>query len=101
MTSLAFGLGVVPLAISTGAGSGGQNEIGTGIVGGAMTTTLLGLFFVPLYFVTVLHLFKVRPAQAPVAPVAPAVLPARFHPPEPPRPATGAPLEAELETIHG
>jgi hydrophobe/amphiphile efflux-1 (HAE1) family protein len=98
MTSLAFGLGVVPLAISTGAGSGGQNEIGTGIVGGAMTTTFLGLFFVPLYFVTVLHLFKVRPARGAVAPAA---LPARPHPRQPPRPAPGAPSEQELETVHG
>ena len=64
MTSIAFGLGVLPLAISTGAGSGGQNAIGTGIVGGAVTTTLLGLFFVPLYFVTILQLFKVRPVAA-------------------------------------
>lgn len=44
MTSIAFGLGVLPLAINTGAGSGSQNAIGTGIVGGAVTTTLLGLF---------------------------------------------------------
>ena len=65
MTSIAFGLGVLPLALSTGAGSGSQNAIGTGIVGGAITTTLLGLFFVPLYFVTVLRLFKVKPTHAP------------------------------------
>jgi hydrophobe/amphiphile efflux-1 (HAE1) family protein len=65
MTSLAFGLGVLPLAISSGAGSGSQNAIGTGIVGGAITTTLLGLFFVPLYFVTVLHLFRVKPTNPP------------------------------------
>jgi multidrug efflux pump subunit AcrB len=61
MTSLAFGLGVLPLALSVGAGSGSQNAIGTGVVGGAITTTLLGLFFVPLYFVTVLRLFRVKP----------------------------------------
>ncbi|MET0470375.1 MAG: efflux RND transporter permease subunit, partial [Xanthobacteraceae bacterium] len=61
MTSIAFGLGVLPLALSTGAGSGSQNAIGTSIVGGAITTTLLGLFFVPLYFVTVMRLFKVKP----------------------------------------
>jgi hydrophobe/amphiphile efflux-1 (HAE1) family protein len=60
MTSIAFGLGVLPLALSTGAGAGSQNAIGTGIVGGAITTTLLGLFFVPLYFVTVLKLFRVK-----------------------------------------
>ena len=65
MTSIAFGLGVLPLALSTGAGSGSQNAIGTGIVGGAITTTLLGLFFVPLYFVTVMRLFKVKPTHAP------------------------------------
>jgi multidrug efflux pump subunit AcrB len=61
MTSIAFGLGVLPLALNTGAGSGSQNAIGTGIVGGAVTTTLLGLFFVPLYFVVVLRLFRVKP----------------------------------------
>ena len=60
MTSIAFGLGVLPLALSTGAGAGSQNAIGTGIVGGAVTTTILGLFFVPLYFVTVLKLFRVK-----------------------------------------
>jgi len=64
MTSIAFGLGVLPLAISNGAGSGSQNAIGTGIVGGAVTTTLLGLFFVPLYFVTILRLFRVKPLYA-------------------------------------
>ena len=65
MTSLAFGLGVLPLAISSGAGSGSQNAIGTGIVGGAITTTLLGLFFVPLYFVVIMKLFRVKPLYAP------------------------------------
>jgi hydrophobe/amphiphile efflux-1 (HAE1) family protein len=65
MTSLAFGLGVLPLAISSGAGSGSQNAIGTGVVGGTLTTTLLGLFFVPLYFVAILRLFKVKPAHQP------------------------------------
>jgi hydrophobe/amphiphile efflux-1 (HAE1) family protein len=65
MTSLAFGLGVFPLAISSGAGSGGQNAIGTAIVGGTVTTTLLGLFFVPFYFVSILSLFKVKPAHPP------------------------------------
>jgi multidrug efflux pump subunit AcrB len=65
MTSLAFGLGVLPLMLSSGAGSGSQNAVGTGIVGGALTTTLLGLFFVPLYFVTVLKLFRVKPPHSP------------------------------------
>jgi hydrophobe/amphiphile efflux-1 (HAE1) family protein len=60
MTSIAFCLGVLPLATSTGAGAGSQNAIGTGVVGGTITTTILGLFFVPLYFVTVMALFKVK-----------------------------------------
>jgi hydrophobe/amphiphile efflux-1 (HAE1) family protein len=64
MTSIAFGLGVLPLAISTGAGSGSQNEIGTGILGGTITTTLLGLFFVPLYFVVIMRLFRVKPQRS-------------------------------------
>jgi hydrophobe/amphiphile efflux-1 (HAE1) family protein len=65
MTSIAFGLGVLPLALSKGAGSGSQNAIGTGIVGGTLTTTLLGLFFVPLYFVVILRLFRVKPRRIP------------------------------------
>jgi multidrug efflux pump len=60
MTSLAFLLGVMPLAISTGAGSGSQNAIGTGVVGGMLTATFLAIFFVPAFFVIVLHAFKVR-----------------------------------------
>ncbi len=58
MTSLAFGLGVLPLAIATGAGSGAQRAIGTGVLGGMILGTLLGLFFVPLFFVVVQRLFK-------------------------------------------
>ncbi len=60
MTSLAFGFGVLPLAISTGAGSGGQNAIGTGIIGGTLSATLLGILFIPLFFVAVLQLFRVK-----------------------------------------
>jgi len=60
MTSLAFMLGVMPLALSHGAGSGGQNAIGTGVIGGTLTATLLGIFFVPLFFVTVLKFFRVK-----------------------------------------
>jgi len=51
MTSLAFGCGVLPLALATGAGSGGQNAIGTGVFGGMVAATFLGLLFVPLFFV--------------------------------------------------
>ncbi|MBC7004905.1 efflux RND transporter permease subunit [Photobacterium sp. BZF1] len=57
MTSLAFGMGVVPLAISSGAGSGAQNAVGTGVVGGVITATFLGIFFVPLFFVVVTRVF--------------------------------------------
>jgi multidrug efflux pump len=64
MTSLAFMLGVLPLALSTGAGSGGQNAIGTGVVGGMLAATFLAIFFVPLFFVTMLQIFKVAPANA-------------------------------------
>ena len=53
MTSIAFGLGVFPLAISSGAGSGSQNAIGIGVLGGMLTATFLGIFFVPLFFVLV------------------------------------------------
>ncbi|WP_455923953.1 efflux RND transporter permease subunit [Pseudomonas putida] len=57
MTSLAFILGVVPLAISHGAGSGSQHAIGTGVIGGMITATTLALFWVPLFFVSVSSLF--------------------------------------------
>ncbi|HSD39050.1 MAG TPA: efflux RND transporter permease subunit [Rhodocyclaceae bacterium] len=63
MTSLAFGLGVVPLAISSGAGSGSQNAIGTGVLGGMITSTVLGIFFVPVFYVVVRRLFKSKPAS--------------------------------------
>ncbi len=53
MTSLAFGFGVLPLALSTGAGSGGQNAIGTGVLGGVVAATMLGVLFVPLFFVVI------------------------------------------------
>jgi multidrug efflux pump len=58
MTSLAFMLGVMPLAISSGAGSGGQNAIGTGVIGGMLSATFLAIFFVPVFFVATLKLFK-------------------------------------------
>jgi multidrug efflux pump len=58
MTSLAFMLGVLPLAISTGAGSASQRAIGTGVMGGMGTATLVGVVFVPLFFVLVRSFFK-------------------------------------------
>ena len=60
MTSLAFLLGVLPLAISTGAGSGGQNAIGPGVMGGTFSATALGIFFIPVFFVVVTRLFSRR-----------------------------------------
>ncbi|MGV8832470.1 MAG: efflux RND transporter permease subunit [Devosia sp.] len=53
MTSVAFLLGVLPLATATGAGSGAQNAIGIGVVGGTLSGTLLGIFFVPVFFVLI------------------------------------------------
>jgi HAE1 family hydrophobic/amphiphilic exporter-1/multidrug efflux pump len=53
MTSIAFIAGVAPLAISTGAGAGGQNDIGTGVIGGMFTATVLAIFLVPFFFVMV------------------------------------------------
>jgi len=58
MTSLAFGLGVVPLTIATGAGSGAQNAIGTGVLGGTLSATALGIFFIPLFYVFILRVFR-------------------------------------------
>src|SRR5690606_9767363 len=63
MTSLAFGLGVLPLALSSGAGSGAQNAIGNGVLGGMIVGTLLGIFFIPLFFVVVQRLFGSRRAR--------------------------------------
>ena len=57
MTSLAFILGVLPLAISRGAGSGAQNAVGTGVIGGMVAATLLAIYFVPVFFVVVRRRF--------------------------------------------
>ena len=58
MTSLAFIFGVLPLALTTGAGAGGQNAIGRAVVGGMLTAAFLGIFFVPTFFVVVGRLFR-------------------------------------------
>ncbi|MDO6407271.1 efflux RND transporter permease subunit [Pantoea phytobeneficialis] len=63
MTSLAFILGVLPLAISTGAGSGAQNAVGTGVMGGMVTATALAIFFVPVFFVVVRRRFSKNKAE--------------------------------------
>lgn len=57
MTSLAFIFGVLPMAISTGAGSGSQHAVGTGVMGGMISATVLAIFFVPLFFVLVRRRF--------------------------------------------
>jgi multidrug efflux pump len=63
MTSLAFILGVLPLAVASGAGSGSQNSIGIGVMGGMISATVIGVFFIPLLFVTVRRVFKARPVE--------------------------------------
>jgi HAE1 family hydrophobic/amphiphilic exporter-1/multidrug efflux pump len=50
MTSLAFILGVLPLALSTGAGAGARRSVGTGVMGGMLAATFLAIFFVPMFF---------------------------------------------------
>jgi len=67
MTSLAFGLGVLPLAIATGAGSGAQRAIGTGVLGGMVVGTFLGVLFIPLFFVVVQRTFVRRKTTAAAA----------------------------------
>ncbi|AGP49321.1 multidrug transporter [Psychrobacter sp. G] len=57
MTSLAFGLGVVPLFLASGPGSGSQNAIGTSVVGGVVTATLLGIFFIPMFYIWIRSVF--------------------------------------------
>jgi multidrug efflux pump len=68
MTSMAFGLGVLPLALATGAGSGAQRAIGTGVIGGMLAGTFLGVFFVPLFFVLVQNwVRRWRKAETPLS----------------------------------
>jgi len=63
MTSLAFGFGVLPLAIASGAGSGAQNAVGTGVLGGTIAGTVLGIFFIPLFYVMIKRIFKGKPSE--------------------------------------
>jgi multidrug efflux pump len=60
MTSLALLLGILPLAISSGAGSGAQNALGIGILGGTLLSTFLGLFYIPVFFVFVVAFFSFK-----------------------------------------
>jgi len=63
MTSLAFTFGVLPMAISTGAGAAAQNAIGTGVVGGMLSATFIAIFYIPLSFVLVNQVFKKKPEE--------------------------------------
>ena len=69
MTSLAFGFGVLPLALTTGAGAGAQNAIGTSVIGGMLAATFIAIFYIPLFFVIVVKLFrrKRKPERLPAA----------------------------------
>jgi Cu/Ag efflux pump CusA len=58
MTSLAFILGVMPMAISTGAGAASRHDMGTGVIGGMFSATVLAIFFVPVFYVIVRRIFK-------------------------------------------
>lgn len=58
MTSLAFMLGVIPLVLSNGAGSGAQNAVGTGVFGGMIAATSLAIFFVPVFYVVIRRRFS-------------------------------------------
>ena len=61
MTTLAFGFGVLPLAISSGAGAGSQHSVGYGVLGGVISSTLLGIFFIPVFYVWIRSIFKYKP----------------------------------------
>ena len=66
MTSLAFFFGVLPLAISTGAGAGSQNAIGTAVCGGMLSATFIDLIFIPLFLVLVSQFFAKKQQPSPV-----------------------------------
>ncbi|WP_232923915.1 efflux RND transporter permease subunit, partial [Pseudomonas syringae] len=67
MTSLAFILGVVPLTLATGAGAASQRAIGTGVIGGMLSATLLGVVLVPIFFVWVLSALRRKPHAQQIA----------------------------------
>jgi multidrug efflux pump len=69
MTSMAFVLGVLPLALASGAGSASQNAIGTGVIGGMLTATFLATFMIPMFFVVVAN--KLGRAKQPSESAAP------------------------------
>ncbi len=81
MTSMAFILGVLPLAIATGAGAGGRIAIGTGVIGGMITATVLAVFLVPVFFISVRSVFPGNP-RAEAAPSQSSGIPGAPAPPE-------------------
>ncbi|PTM92150.1 efflux RND transporter permease subunit [Mycoplana dimorpha] len=72
MTSLAFTLGVLPLAIATGPSAASQNAIGTGVMGGMISATVLAVVFVPVFFVFIMKMFGGKTKTEPAPAVAPA-----------------------------
>lgn len=72
MTSMAFSLGVLPLVLSTGAGSAGRNAIGSGVLGGTLSATVLGVIFVPVFYVVIRRLAPLNRPAAPAAHATPA-----------------------------
>jgi hydrophobe/amphiphile efflux-1 (HAE1) family protein len=72
MTSLAFIFGVLPLAIATGAGAGGRTAIGTGVIGGMLTATVLAVFLVPVFFVIIQRMFSEKEKRKPERPASDA-----------------------------
>ena len=76
MTSLAFILGVLPLVKASGAGAATQHSVGTGILGGMLAATLVGIFFTPLFYVTMMKLVTRKPPPGSAAPSPPSAPPA-------------------------
>ena len=74
MTSMAFILGVLPLAVASGAGSASRNAIGTGVIGGMLSATFLATFLIPMFFVVVGEKLRRRGQAAPSAPATPPAL---------------------------
>jgi multidrug efflux pump subunit AcrB len=83
MTSFAFILGVVPLVIASGAGAGSRNSLGTGVFGGMLAATVIGVFFTPLFYLVVAGLSSRLGRKKEVAAAAPAgAVPAAAHSPD-------------------
>jgi hydrophobe/amphiphile efflux-1 (HAE1) family protein len=76
MTSMAFGFGVLPLAIAKGAGAGAQQAIGTSVLGGMITATFLAIFFIPLFYVLIVQLFQNKKSRHTDPPASGAAAPA-------------------------